>query len=117
MDTFTEQGTLDQQDASTEKVEVPLHGAPLAAVEHPNTVVTSIIHVHDTSDDLVEATPIQSIPTSLASLFYNLKEYWVRESILKGVEVIIDVISNHGSIRDLLASIARVFQSLSALAP
>ncbi|KAJ8445648.1 hypothetical protein Cgig2_009049 [Carnegiea gigantea] len=40
---------------------------------------------------------------------------WVRESILKGVEVIIDIISNHGSARELLASKVRVFQSLSAL--
>ncbi|KAJ8434538.1 hypothetical protein Cgig2_004304 [Carnegiea gigantea] len=66
--------------------------------------------------DLAQAhTDLQSIPTSLASLFYNLKEDWVRESILKGVEVIIDIISNHGSARELLASKARVFQSLSAL--
>ncbi|KAJ8449243.1 LOW QUALITY PROTEIN: hypothetical protein Cgig2_021707 [Carnegiea gigantea] len=56
-----------------------------------------------------------SIPTSLASLFYNLKEDWARESILKGVEVIIDIIFNHGSTGDLLASRARVSQSLSAL--
>jgi len=33
----------------------------------------------DTSNDLVEAMPIQSIPTSLISLFCNLKEDWVRE--------------------------------------
>ncbi|KAJ8426819.1 hypothetical protein Cgig2_022600 [Carnegiea gigantea] len=59
--------------------------------------------------------PIQSIPSSLASLFCNLKEDWVRESILQGVEVIIDIISNHSSARELLASRARVFQSLSAL--
>ncbi|KAJ8421951.1 hypothetical protein Cgig2_006422 [Carnegiea gigantea] len=36
-------------------------------------------------------------------------------SILKGVEVIIDIISNHDFARKLLASRARVFQSLSAL--
>jgi len=67
------------------------------------------------SDDFVEAVPIQSIPASLASLFCNLKEDWVRESTLKGVEVIIDIISNHGSAKELLASRAGVFQSLSAL--
>jgi len=57
-----------------------------------------------TSDDLVEAMPIQSIPTSLASLFCNLKEDWVRERILKRVDVTIGIISNHGSAKDLLAS-------------
>ena len=70
-----------------------------------------------TSNDLVKVVPIQSIPTSLASLFCNLKEDWIRESILKGAEVIVDIISNHGSTRDLLANRARVSQSLSALRP
>ncbi|KAJ8424439.1 hypothetical protein Cgig2_003897 [Carnegiea gigantea] len=83
--------------------------------ERFDIVVTVIILVSEISDDLVEAVPIQSIPTSLTSLFCNLKEDWVRESILKGVEVIIDIISNHGSARELLASRVRVFQSLSAL--
>ncbi|KAJ8424738.1 hypothetical protein Cgig2_027771 [Carnegiea gigantea] len=94
---------------------VPLHEAALAAVEHLDAVVTAIIPVPDTYDDLVEVVPIQSIPTFLVSLFCNLKEDWVRESILKGVEVIIGIISNHGSARDLLANRARVSQSLSAL--
>ncbi|KAJ8430764.1 hypothetical protein Cgig2_017077 [Carnegiea gigantea] len=52
--------------------------------------------------------PIQSIPNSLASIFCNLKEDWVLESIIKGVEVIISIISNHGSVRDLLANRAQV---------
>jgi len=104
LDTCTEQGTLNQRDAPTEKIEVPLYEAPLIAIEHPDVVVTAIIPMPDTSDDLAEAMPIQSIPTSLASLFCNLKEDWVPESILKGVEVIISIISNHGSARDLLAS-------------
>jgi len=70
--------------------------------------------VPDTFDDLVAAVPIQRI-TSLASLFCNLKEDWVRESILKGVEVIIGIVSNHGSASDLLTSKVRVSQSMSAL--
>jgi len=58
----------------------------------------------DTFDGLIEAVPIQSVPTSLASLFCNFKEDWIRESILKRVEVIIGIISNHGCARNLLAS-------------
>ena len=94
---------------------MPLHEAPLAAVEHPDAVVTAIIPMPNTSDGLVQGMPIQSIRTFLASLFCNLKEDWVRESILIGVEVIIGIISNHSSARDLLASRAQVSQSLSAL--
>ncbi|KAJ8448608.1 LOW QUALITY PROTEIN: hypothetical protein Cgig2_010495 [Carnegiea gigantea] len=84
-------------------------------IGHSDAVETAIVPMLDILDDLVEAMPIQSIPTSLASLFYNLEEDWVRESILKGVGAIIDIISNHSSARDLLASRARIFQSLSAL--
>jgi len=69
----------------------------------------------DTSYDLIEALPIQSIPTSLTSLFGNLKEDWIQESNLKGLEVIIGIISNHGSVRDFLASRARASQSFNAL--
>ncbi|KAJ8430067.1 hypothetical protein Cgig2_028779 [Carnegiea gigantea] len=112
---YYEGETLDQQDARTRKIGIPLPEAPTVAIEHSNLVVTAIILVSEMSDDLVEAVPIQSIPASLASLFCNLKEDWVRESILKGVEVIIDIISGHGSARELIASRARVFQSLSAL--
>jgi len=108
LDTCTEQEAL-------KKIEVSLHEAPFAALEHLDAVVTAIILMPDTSDDLVEDIPIQSIATSLASLFYNLKEDWVRESILQGAEVIIGIISNHGFARDLLAGILRVSQSLSIL--
>ncbi|KAJ8434749.1 hypothetical protein Cgig2_001952 [Carnegiea gigantea] len=113
--TFIGQETLDQQDAPTRKIGIPLLKAPPIAVERSDILVTAIIPMSKMSDDLVEAVPIQSIPTCLASLFCNLKENWVRESILKGVEVIINIISNHDSARELLASRARVFQSLSAL--
>ncbi|KAJ8426579.1 hypothetical protein Cgig2_001248 [Carnegiea gigantea] len=113
--TFIGQETLDQQDAPARKIGIPLPKAPPVAVERSDILVTAIIPVFETSDDLVEAVPIQSIPTSLASRFCNLKEDWVRESILKGVEVIINIISNHHSARELLAGRARVFQSLSAL--
>ena len=75
LNTFTKQVTSNQQDALTKKVGVPLHEAPFATVEHSNAVVTTIIHLPDTSDDLVEAISIQSIPTSLASLFCNSKEH------------------------------------------
>ena len=100
---------MNQQDAPIRKIGIPLPEVPPVAVEYSDIVVTAIIPVSETSDDLVEVVPIQSIPTSLASLFCNLKEDWVRESILKGVEVIIDIISNHGSAKELLASRAGVF--------
>ncbi|KAJ8425340.1 hypothetical protein Cgig2_030499 [Carnegiea gigantea] len=89
--------------------------AGMSAKRHSDAVKTAIVPMPDILDDLVEAMPIQSIPTSLASLFCNLEEDWVRESILKGVGVIIDIISNHSFAKDLLASRARIFQSLSAL--
>jgi len=49
---------LNQQDAPKEKIEAPLHEAPLAAVQHPDVVVAAIIPIPDTSDELVEAMPI-----------------------------------------------------------
>jgi len=64
LNTFTEQGTLNQQVAPTEKVGVSLHEAPPAKVEHPDAVVAAIFPMPDTSDDLVKIVPIQSIPTS-----------------------------------------------------
>ncbi|KAJ8422583.1 hypothetical protein Cgig2_007492 [Carnegiea gigantea] len=81
----------DDSNIGDEKVGVALHEAALDVVENPDAVVTAIIPVPNTSDNLVEAVPIQSIPTSSASLFCNLKEDWVRESILQGVESMIDI--------------------------
>ncbi|KAJ8439281.1 hypothetical protein Cgig2_016829 [Carnegiea gigantea] len=46
---------------------------------------------------------------------FRIPYNWVQESILKGIEVIIDINSNQGSARELLASRVRVFQSFSAL--
>ena len=77
LNAFTEQGTLNQQVAPMEKVGVSLHEALPAEVEQPDVVVTAIFLMPDTFDDLVEVVSIQSIPTSLASLFCNLKEDWV----------------------------------------
>jgi len=93
----------------------PLHKGSFAAINCPAPVVTAIVHVQEASDALIEAEPIQSISTSLERLFCNLKEDWVRESILKGIHVIISMISDHGSIKSLLANISRVSQSLTAL--
>ncbi|KAJ8435316.1 hypothetical protein Cgig2_026408 [Carnegiea gigantea] len=62
-------------------------------VEHLDAVITDIIPMHGTLDHLVKATPIQSIPTFLANQCYNLKEDWVRETILKGVETNIYMLS------------------------
>ena len=77
LDTFTEQGILNRQDAPIETPEVPLHETPFVTVGHSDAVETAIVPMPDILDDLVEAMPIQSIPTSLASLFCNLAEDWV----------------------------------------
>jgi len=52
------QETLDQQDAPTRKIGVPLPEAPPVAVERSDIVVTAIIPVSQMSDDMVEAVPI-----------------------------------------------------------
>jgi len=65
---------LNQQDASIEKMEISVHEAPLVALEHPYPVVTVVIPMNGTSNDLVKSMPIQSTLTSLTSLFCNLKE-------------------------------------------
>ena len=71
-------------------MEKPLHETSHITVE-PDPVVTAIIPMQRTSDDLVEALPIQSIPTSIASLFCNLKDDRVRERIFKEIEMIIGI--------------------------
>jgi len=77
LDAFTEQETLNRQGAPTAKLEEPLHKGSFAVINYPAPVVTTIIPVQEASDALIEVEPIQSIPTSLASLFCNLKEDWV----------------------------------------
>ena len=97
-------------------MEVPLHRAPLAVVKHPDVVVTLLSF-------LCMAFLMSWLKPSLFKAFQlpqqvfvcNLKEDWVLVSIRKGVEVINSNTSNHGYPRDLLASRARVFQSLNAL--
>jgi len=54
-----------------------MHKAPLVVVEYSDAVVTAIIPMPGSSDDLVEVVPIQSIPNSFASSLCNLKEDWV----------------------------------------
>jgi len=65
LDTCTEQGTLNRQDTPMEKIKVPLYEAPLATVEHPDAVVTALIPMPDTSDDLVKALSICLFKISL----------------------------------------------------
>jgi len=110
---FVEEGSSNQHSVPTERT--PLHEPSFTATELPDLVVTAIIPMQGTFDDLVEVMLIQNTPTSLASLFCNLEEDWVRESILKGVHVIISMISDHGSVKTLLANRSRVSQSLTAL--
>jgi len=55
-------------------LEEPLHEASFTVVDCPAPVVTAIVPLQEASDLLIEAESIQSIPTSLASLFCNLKE-------------------------------------------
>jgi len=49
--TFIGQETLDQQDAPTTKVGIPLPEAPPVVVEHSDIAVTAIILVSEMSDD------------------------------------------------------------------
>lgn len=91
---FLEQQTLDQQD---------------------EPVITAIVPMPYVSDDLLEVKPIQSVPTSLVSLFCTETQDWVHKNILDGVGSIIEVISYHDSVRGLLSNRAQVFQSLTVL--
>jgi len=62
--TFIGHETLDQQDAPTRKIGIPLPEAPPVAVKHSHVVVTAIIHVSEMSDDLVEAVLFKASPLS-----------------------------------------------------
>jgi len=83
--------------------------------EKQDSLLTAIIPRQVTLDDVVEATPLQSVPTEIRSLFVNSKEDWVQESILSGMETIMGMISNQDSSRALLANKTRVFRSLKIL--
>jgi len=77
--------------------------------------VTAIIPKQVTPYGVVEATPLQSVPTRIRSLFVKSIEDWVQESILSGVKTIMSMISNQDSTRALLANKTRVFRSLKIL--
>ncbi|KAJ8421216.1 hypothetical protein Cgig2_011604 [Carnegiea gigantea] len=49
--------------------------------------VTTTIPTRITLDDVVEAKPLQSVPTTIGNLFVNLLKDWVQESILNGIKV------------------------------
>ena len=66
---FVEEGSSNLYSVPIERVKTPLHEPSLAATELPDLVVTGIIPVPGTSDDLVEAMPIQNILTSLQVFF------------------------------------------------
>jgi len=63
----------------------------------------------------VEVTPLQSVPTTIGSLFVNPIEDWIQETILSGVKAVVDMISNQNSTQALLANKVRVFRSLKIL--
>jgi len=62
--------------------------------EKQDPLMIAIIPVQVTLDDVLEVTPLQSVPTIIGSLFVNSIEDWVKESILSGVKVVVDMISN-----------------------
>jgi len=84
----------------SESVDISPLPAHSVEEEHRDPLMTAIIPMQGTSNVLVKTIPIQSIPTSLASFFHNLKKNWVLESILKDMEMIIDIISDHDFAKD-----------------
>ena len=45
--------------------------------EKQDSLMIAIIPIHVTTDDVMEVTPLQNVPTILESLFVNLMEDWV----------------------------------------
>ena len=83
--------------------------------EKQDPLMIVIIPVQVTPDDVVEVTPLQSVPTTIGSLFVNPIEDWIQETILSGVKAVVDMISNQNSTQALLANKVRVFRSLKIL--
>ncbi|KAJ8428042.1 hypothetical protein Cgig2_007619 [Carnegiea gigantea] len=78
-------------------------------------LVTAIIPRQVTLDDAVKVALVQSVPTTIESLFVNSIEECIHESVLSGVKAVVDMISNKKSTQALLPNRVRVFQSLKIL--
>jgi len=52
--------------------------------EKQDPLMTAIIPIQVTPDDVVEVIPLQSVPTTIGSLFINQIEDWAEEIFLVG---------------------------------
>ncbi|KAJ8425399.1 hypothetical protein Cgig2_033079 [Carnegiea gigantea] len=60
-DTFTKQRTLNEQDIPIEKIEVPLHKAPLVAAEHLDVVIFGIVEAIVKIKKLVDVDRVKAL--------------------------------------------------------
>jgi len=98
------------QDAHiSDSIDIPIMTAGSIIKETQDPLMTAITPVQVTPDDVVEITPLQSVPTTIGSLFVNPVEDRVQESILRGLKAVVDMISNQDSTQALLANRVRVF--------
>ena len=112
----SQEDTLCPQDISVlENIDAPEKTTISIAQEEQDTFMAAIIPRQVTPNNVVEATPLQTIPTRIRSLFVNSIEDWVQESIINGVKTIMGMICNQDSTRALLANKKRVFRSLKIL--
>ena len=111
-----QEDTLCPHDISVlESIDTSEKTTTSIAQEEQDAFVTAIISRQVTPDNVVEATPLQTIPTGIRSLFVNLIEDWVQKSILNGVKTIMGMIRNQDSARALLANKTQVSRSLKIL--
>jgi len=93
-----QEDTLCPQDILVlQSIDAPEKTTPSIAQEEQDSFVTAIIPRQVTPDNVVEATPLQTILTTIRSLFAISIEDWVQESILNGVKTIMGIICNHDS--------------------
>jgi len=79
-----QEDTLCLQDISIlESIDTSEKTTTSIAHEEQDAFVTAIIPGQVTPDNVVEATPLQTVPTRIRSLFVNLIEDWVQESIVR----------------------------------
>jgi len=74
----SQEDTLYPHDISVlENIDAPEKTTTSIAQEEQDAFVTAIIPRQITPDNVVEATPLQTVPTGIRSLFVNSIEDWV----------------------------------------
>jgi len=111
-----QEDTLCPQDFSVlQSIDASEKTTTSIAQEEQDSFVIAIIARQVTPDNVVEATPLQTVSTGIRSLFVNSIEDWVQKSILNGVKTIMGMIRNQDSTRALLANKTQVSRSLKVL--